>query len=74
MKEAFSEIWLGSPAWIKYGAIGVTAFISLIIFVLSYFSTSYKKDNPIEQAVEEIIKTETGLDVDLSKDDKTQGK
>lgn len=41
---------------------------SLSVGVLSYFYGPFAKqaDNPIEEAAEEVLKKETGFDVDLS--------
>lgn len=51
--------------WI--GAIIVGA--SLIIGAVSQFVLK-KKDNVVEQIAEKIIKNQTGVDIDLSPDDK----
>lgn len=38
---------------------------AVVIGLGSYYFTG-KKDNPVEQVAEEVIKEETGLDVDLT--------
>jgi len=47
--------------------ITIIVAISAIVAIISIFFLG--KDNPVEEACEDIIKKETGLDIDLSPDD-----
>ena len=47
----------------------VVVTIAVVIGLASVFVTK-KNDNPVEQAAEAIIKAETGLDVDLTPEQK----
>lgn len=66
MKEVWKEIWTDLPKWGKYVAIGITVVFATAMFILAHYSNNYKKDNAIEQLVEEVLKEETGLDINLS--------
>lgn len=51
----------------KWGWFILIPVLMLLIFILKKYAT-YQDDNPIEEAVEEVIKDETGADVDLTPD------
>jgi len=50
---------------VKFWTAIVIAMLSAIVASCSYFSW-YPQDNVVEEIVEELIKKETGIDIDLS--------
>ena len=52
-----------SGPWIKYAVIIVIVAFALVIGIMSV--KFFGNDNPIEEAAEEVIKEETGLNVNL---------
>lgn len=64
MREVFMELWKGLPMWMKI-SLGI-AILALIAITSSCGIVKYQEDNPLEEAVEDAIKEQTGMDVDLS--------
>jgi hypothetical protein len=62
MKEVWSEIFSGMG---KRMAIVIIVILSLAILIASFYNW-YPHDNVIEELVEDSIKDESGLHVDLS--------
>ena len=72
MKEVFKEIVAGIPPVARYGFFFVLGLCICGIIWLSSCSTvrevmkAYPDDNFIEELVEDVIESETGIDFDLS--------
>lgn len=62
MDEVCKEIYTGTPVYTKI----VFILMAVLVFVLSLCSHKYPQDNPIEELMEAKIKTETGVNMDLS--------
>jgi hypothetical protein len=62
-----TEGWIDTVP-LKWKVVSIIAIFVLaaLIYCLAIWTKWYPDDNPIEQAVEEVIKDETGIDVDLS--------
>ena len=59
--------WLEMPIWVKI--IIPAMILATAIFFLSCntrFGKSYPQDNIVEEIIEELIESKTGLDIDLS--------
>jgi hypothetical protein len=64
MKQLISDILASIPMWTRM----LILFIGLtVIAIASWLGfVKYPEDNKIEEAVEEAIKDETGLDIDIT--------
>ena len=72
MKEMFKELWSEIPMKARYGLFFGIVFILCGIIWLTSCSTmkeavkNYPQDNVLEELVEDVIESQTGLDLDLS--------
>ena len=57
--------------WAKLALVGVSF---LCAGAVKYFWPNYKDDNAVEQVVEQVIKAETGMAVDLTPDSPEESK
>lgn len=47
-----------------------TVLIVVAAFIIAFISSKFSPDNVVEEVAEEVIKEETGLDIDFSRDEK----
>jgi hypothetical protein len=53
-------------------SVYISVFIAALAGIIGFISSKYfGNDNPIEEACEQIIKDETGTDIDLTPEPKT---
>ncbi len=76
INEVFLEFWLFFTAisWRKWMTrlIMVIALFALVFGGFSYLNETFglEDDNPLEQAVEDIIERKTGIEIDLTPETK----
>lgn len=66
MKEVWKEIVADIPKSAKWWLLAFSALVGGIIFFMSTLMKSYPHDNAIEERVEQVIKDQSGVDLDLS--------
>jgi hypothetical protein len=81
MKSIIIELWGGIPMKVRYSIFFGLGFCLCGILWLTSCSTmkeavkNYPSDNPLEQLTQDVIKSQTGVDVDISfwDDDEDKG-
>mgnify|MGYP001578401074 CR=1 FL=1 len=66
MLKNIAELWKELPMWIK-----ILSYCSIVVLVIilgscGTFWKSYPEDNIIENSIENVIESESGLKIDLS--------